>query len=435
MSYPILLHALDNNERRQLEDDLTIEVIQPVLNKTVRSYQPPAKHVYALELIDGVVYVPLAYALEKQYIHRSEWPSTQMNTFNITWRDYQLDIVKSTEDILLNQFTVVISLHVGWGKTLLAIHMAVKLGLKTLILTHSNNVLVQQWKQEISSTGNHIQVLNTKTKSLDENASFYVCNALVLPKLKNEHIRTQLRTIGFLIADEVHLLCSPILSRAFYYTQPKYAMALSATPYRQDGLDKLIDLHFGVHRVGAKLNSHHTVKCIKTGIRLPATDDWNLVLTLQSEHIKRNEYIARMVCSDVSRNYLVLCKRLNHIDALYTLLETQYSDMQSVVKLTGESNISLDDLSNSKVILTTIKKAGTGFSLKHLDTLILAADVEAYYIQYLGRVFRQPDKAPIIYDLVDNQPSLKKHWNARRQIYIASGGTLDVINVDIETMI
>jgi hypothetical protein len=54
--------------------------------------------------------------------------------------------------------------------------------------------------------------------------------------------------------------------------------------------------------------------------------------------------------------------------------------------------------------------------------LILASDVEQYFVQYLGRVFRREDTEPVIIDLVDNYSLLYKHFQTRNSVYIEHGG-------------
>tara|TARA_E500000331_G_C17128746_1_gene657204 strand:+ start:165 stop:461 length:297 start_codon:yes stop_codon:yes gene_type:complete len=75
-------------------------------------------------------------------------------------------------------------------------------------------------------------------------------------------------------------------------------------------------------------------------------------------------------------------------------------------------------------LIATISKAGVGFDHPKMDALILASDVEEYFIQYLGRVFRREDVHPLIFDLVDNFNSLKRHYYTRKKVYEESGGTI-----------
>jgi superfamily II DNA or RNA helicase len=55
--------------------------------------------------------------------------------------------------------------------------------------------------------------------------------------------------IGLVICDEVHLLVAETLSRSLQYLCPRYLIGLSATPYRLDGLNILLDLYFGEDKI------------------------------------------------------------------------------------------------------------------------------------------------------------------------------------------
>ena len=78
--------------------------------------------------------------------------------------------------------------------------------------------------------------------------------------------------------------------------------------------------------------------------------------------------------------------------------------------------------SEARILIGTNSKVGTGFDHKKLDALLLAADVEEYFIQYLGRIFRTKEGVPIVVDLVDDNNILLKHWLTRRGIYLEHGG-------------
>ena len=70
---------------------------------------------------------------------------------------------------------------------------------------------------------------------MDENAQFYIMNAI---NVKKRNI-SDYKDIGFLIVDEVHVMATKVMVEAFQYITPRYCLALSATPYRSDGLDEV----------------------------------------------------------------------------------------------------------------------------------------------------------------------------------------------------
>ena len=48
----------------------------------------------------------------------------------------------------------------------------------------------------------------------------------------------------------------------------------------------------------------------------------------------------------------------------------------------------------------------------------------SYYIQFMGRIMRRKDVEPVIFDLVDTHPILKKHFDKRSKVYNKHGGEI-----------
>ena len=115
---------------------------------------------------------------------------------------------------------------------------------------------------------------------------------------------------------------------------------------------------------------------------------------------------------------MVLSKRVEQAQYIYDNLKEKG---ESVAILVG-SETEFDR--NARILIGTTGKVGVGFDHAKLDTLLLASDLEEYFIQYLGRVFRREDVEPIVFDLVDNNPILKKHFSTRRGIYNEVGGII-----------
>ena len=84
----------------------------------------------------------------------------------------------------------------------------------------------------------------------------------------------------------------------------------------------------------------------------------------------------------------------------------------------------------ARILIGTNSKIGTGFDHPRLDTLLAAADMVSYYIQFIGRVMRRKDVEPIIFDLVDNHPTLKKHFEKRSNVYSKHGGEIKKFYID-----
>lgn len=79
---------------------------------------------------------------------------------------------------------------------------------------------------------------------------------------------------------------------------------------------------------------------------------------------------------------------------------------------------------SARALVATAQKVGVGFDYTELDALILAGDVQNYFMQVLGRVFRRSDARPLVFDLVDNHASLRRHLTERKRVYRGAGGSV-----------
>jgi superfamily II DNA or RNA helicase len=414
-------------------DDLTQDLRRTLIKDLTFKNEANNKWIDAYHVENDTVSIPYAFAREHLSLNpppRNEYPQIPLEFGpNVQLREHQVSVKKEITQTLNKQGSCVLSLPTGHGKTMLSIYMACKLKLKVLIIINKL-LLVPQWIESIERAcpSSKVQFLKGK-KSMDEKCDFYIINAQNVPKKD----RGFFNCIGTLIVDEVHLICAQTLYKAMFHINPRYTIALSATPTRPDGLDKLIDLYFGTDRIIREMKRKHTVYQIQTGYELDYTlnwegrIDWNSILTSQAEHPKRNQLIVEIVKFFPDRHFLILCKRVNQGFELHDRFTTE--DIQSEV-LMG-TNQEYDP--EARVIIATIQKGGTGFDCPSLDALIIAADVQEYFVQYLGRIFRKPDHHPIVFDLVDTHPILKRHWQTRRRTYLKSGGILKKLKKEFPT--
>jgi len=305
--------------------------------------------------------------------------------------------------------------------TTLAISAIIKL--KTLILVNKI-VLVDQWMATIQNVfGEHARIQHIKTKGkINPGCQFYIMNAINVAKRDPKEYEKL--GIGFVIVDECHLIMTKIFSRALGYLCPRYLIGLSATPYRPDGFDSMLELYFGLRKVVRKLFKPHQVYFWETNIKIVAEKDnkgqllWNTVIDAQTNHVERNKNIVKICQLHKDRNILILSKRIHQIESIFQGLKEQ-GDYATLLK-DGDSSYDKE----ARILIATFQKVGTGFSHDKLDMLILATDAEEYFMQYLGRVFRRPDVQPIIMDIVDDNPILRRHFLTRKNVYQECGGKI-----------
>ena len=415
------LNELSDKEKYKIDKDLTIKVKSPIRNV-------PPKIIVAYNINDSNnIILPFAYGISNLNLKstrpkRVNLPTTKI-TFNAELRPEQIVVKNQIIKDLNKTGSGCLSAFVGFGKTITAINISCSIKLKTLIIVNKI-VLINQWEESINMFALGATIQKIKPRSKLEDCDFYIINAQNVEKMGTEFFNQ----IGLCIVDEMHMIMAETLSRSLQYIFPRYLLGLSATPYRPDDLDILINYYFGNNKVIRELNREHHVYVIETEItyKIERTIDgrlnWGNLLDQQSEHKERNETIINIVSKFNDRNFLILVKRVKQGKLLENMLKDVGEDVTSLLGNSQEFN------KESRILIGTCQKVGVGFDHKKLDALLLATDIEEYFIQYLGRVFRTRNQIPIVFDLVDNQQTLKKHYNTRKEVYLKHGGILKSIS-------
>jgi superfamily II DNA or RNA helicase len=380
------------------------------------------KYIDPYTIIDEYIYLPFAYSINSKYDYRPDRKNLPKSKFIFTGelRPEQEEVKEEALRYLNKVGSIMISAYPGFGKTIGAIKLASIISLEAMVIT-KGNVLLEQWKESIHSFSPDakVQILNAKS-DIEEGMNFYIVNAINVCKLPGKF----LKRIGCLIIDEAHQVVSKILSQSLMYICPRYLIGLTATPYRSDGLDILLYLYFGKNTIFRKLKRKHIAYKVYTPYKPEIKKmgngriDWNSVLESQANNEQRNEDIIRLVIFLNDRNFLIMCKRVNQANYFVNRLK---EEGESVTSLIG-SQKKYDK--SSRILVGIIAKVGVGFDNKSVNTLILAADVEEYFIQYLGRCLRTLDTVPWIFDFVDDYSILKKHSETRDQVFEDHGGVL-----------
>ena len=419
MSLKTKINKLSNEDREKINDELLL-----VLKNDSRML--PDKEIQPFDIVNDDIYLPFYYGSNELNISRPErknFPSMNIK-FEGELRDEQIVVKKDALKKLTDKGCTILSLHTGFGKTILAINLACNIKLKTLVIVNKI-VLIKQWEDSILKfcPTALVQKLTTKTKLKD--SDFYIMNAMNIEKMG----RNFFQSIGLVICDEAHMLVAETLSRSLQYLTPRYLIGLSATPYRLDGLNKLLDLYFGEDKIVRDMNREHIIYRVNTGIEiemeiLESTGkvNWGAVLKSQSDNQERNELIIRIIREFKDRNFLVLCKRVEQATYLFNKLKEVDEHVDNLIGSKQEFD------TDCRILVGIHQKVGTGFDWAKADALLLATSLKSYFIQSLGRVFRRRDTTPIVFDLVDNNFILLKHFKSRAEVYKNVGGKIVSFN-------
>lgn len=418
----------------ELEDKILKEVFVKKIeggNFSFNKFKPKDKLIQPIRVNDDKtkVYIPFDWALQniKNAKRSSREQFTKINTtFNTTLRSTQKEVKDDCISALNKRGSILISLYPGCGKTALAIYLSSKIGLKTLIICH-RIILIEQWIKAIERFIDNPKIgfvkpsLSLKKMEKAKNSDFLIVNAQNIKTLGEEFFKD----VGLVVIDEIHCILAESLSECLGYLSPRYIIGLSATPHRSDGLDKLLDFYFGDgNKIIRELHHPHIVYKIDTGIEYEedSKTEWSAMISSQCLHEKRNDLIVDIALHFKDRHFLILCKRVDQAKYIFYRLEEEKENVSIIV----EDNNQFDP--DSRILVASTQKCGVGFSHDILDSLILGSDIEEYFIQYLARVMRTEQVKPIVFDLVDNNKSLKRHFTERKKVYQKAGGEIKNFN-------
>jgi superfamily II DNA or RNA helicase len=329
-----------------------------------------------------------------------------------------------------------LSAPTGSGKTVMALAVIAKRKQPTLIVVHSLE-LQNQWvsrietflgipSEEIGIIGGGKKIIGDRiTVALVQ--SLYKCSGEV-----SKHI-------GFLIVDEAHRTPARNFTEAVTAFDSKFLLGLSATPYRSDGLGRLIFWHLGglVHSVDPKeLQDNGDILKVDAVIRetdfetlLDPSSEYSAMMSELTQDYDRNNLIAADVVKEArstSGICLVLSDRKQHCEDLQTILRGRGLRPEvltgSVTNGNREKIVQRLNEGKIKVLIATGQLIGEGFDLPALSTLFLTTPISfrGRVTQYLGRILRPAPgkKKAKLFDYVDNLVGVLEHSaEARQRVY------------------
>ena len=351
---------------------------------------------------------------------------------------------KKAVDALFEQSNGVFVASTGFGKTVTGLALIAKRKVNTLILVH-NRQLGEQWLERIK-----VFLANVEVGSLlgGKDKLTYEVDVATYQSLVSRNgidIKPAIEKYGQILIDECHHLPASNYECLIKSVNAKYIHGFTATPRRQDGLEKLMHFQIGsvVYKAATTASSFEQyVKVVNTNTCFPS--EW--LISETKPHISqvykhlvydkaRNEMIVNRIKQSVNngRSVMVLTERKEHIKLLAEMMTNigiQVVELHGGIsaKQRQERIAFLSKEPNqydSVVILATGKYVGEGFDLPHLDTLFITLPIawKGILAQYAGRIQREWSNKKVIqvYDFIDDFPTLKRMWKKRENGYKALG--------------
>jgi superfamily II DNA or RNA helicase len=301
----------------------------------------------------------------------------------------------------------------GAGKTVMGCAVIAERKVSTLVLVHRQEIL-SQWKARITQflgiPAKEIGVLSGTKKKLTGQVDLVMLQTLA----KLDDFSEIADRYSQIIIDECHHIPAVSFAEVLKQLPARYVLGLTATPYRKDGLEKILFQQCGPirHEIlsvdGGALTKAADV--YETGFRLPenvgAKPPYHVLVHSLVTDKQRNFIIANHAVDALmqKRFPLLVSDRKEHLELLDALIKERAAAQEcsvAVVRLASDMSAKARDsvLREIKelrsrqcqvILLSTGSLIGEGFDLPELDTLILTTPLsfEGRMIQYAGRLHR-----------------------------------------------
>lgn len=348
--------------------------------------------------------------------------------------DFQNEIIESFIEKNANGL---ICVPCGYGKTFMALNIAVRLKRRFLIIV-DKEFLMNQWKSEIENfiIGARVGILQANKIQM-EAEKYDVTICMIQTICRREFPDGFFDQYGFTIFDECHHLGAAYFCKALLKIQTKYMLGLSATPDRKDGLTCVFEYYLGepVYKNTKRApDKEAVVKAVWFDSEDPTYKDvpvnWRgepvtaKLLNQVAEFEARNKKIMELIdeyAKDSNRFILILSDRISQLEWFEKALNEWPMKFVHGYYIGGMKQSKLDaNADKCQILLATYQMASEAFSVKKLNTVILATprkNVE----QSTGRIFRQRiderKVAPHIIDIIDSHECHKRRWFVRQKFY------------------
>ena len=458
--YIVRKHCLAEKQIAQLRKDLCVEPYNPVkvaLLKKMRSrgIEPTDDMDDSFKIYQentSKFYLPRYYAEAKfgapehDSLKECGQPFEAPLIFHGALRQPQIDVADKTVAHLDSKGAGILQLRCGFGKTIIALYLAARLGMRTIVLVHKE-FLMNQWKERIAEFLPAASVGTLQAKVVDVEGRDIVIGMLQSIAVK-KYEPGLLGGFGLAIYDECHHLGACVFSKALGLTRTRYMLGLSATPDRKDRLRKVFDWQLGevICKVEAKVTQRVEVRTVSFEDPDVVQANGQIIIKMQGgatrykegvpafrhkllEHLvtsahRRAELLGIITgyASDPRRRILVLSERRNHLLDIGSALE-KVGGISYGFYWGGVKQSELEDAATKQVVLGTYHMASEGMDVPVLNTVVLASpksDIQ----QSVGRILRRTDHpvTPTVVDFVDAHiPCFARVKRARDAFYASSG--------------
>ena len=384
---------------------------------------------YDIDKKKGMVRVPIPWAIKKglQGEDKTPYPQADWPEIDLQYRHNQKEVVEKTVEHILKNRCSRIKAGTGFGKSVVAIAMAMQLKTNCLIVVPTNEILEQFKATATDIFGIEPGVIKGKKQQLDKLVVVTTYQTLS-GRLKKAH--NKLETLGYedsfglLVIDEAHLCGCDSFRRILHSINSRYRLSVSADFYRADKLEGVYTIYLGeIAAIGKKDKTKTLERLLYTPTFTKAINPMQCLDRLgEFSHV---EYLTKLAASPIynkqlvsvikevlktgGRRILVGMKRIEQA----TIIQDMLGDKICGKFMGGMKPAELEEAAKKPVICWT--KSNLGFDIskflgdeesKALDPLntVIVAYPTKNSLQLIGRAGREFRGKPtlIIHPVIQN---------------------------------
>lgn len=319
----------------------------------------------------------------------------------------------------------IIKANTGTGKSIMAIEIAKRLGLKTLIIVPTTHLL-NQWKSNLFQftdlKENEIGLIRQDMCQTDKKVTIGLIHSLAQRDNYPDYMRN---AFGFVVTDECHKVGAETFSRTAPMFNCLYRQGLGATIYRKDGMDAVFKWNIGdivaqssqqmskpqIVMVPYQGKDTHHRGCVWNG-KLSLGRYWNKIANSKD----RTELVGKAIHKLYKKDkiILVLSDRIKQLKNLRNYLLHVGVDKKNIgLFISGQKEL------GRQITLATYGTGGIGFDDTRINALVFATP-RSDVVQALGRSTRIINSKPVIVDFVDVTSPIMRGWGYARLKYYNS---------------
>ena len=427
ISNRIYIDQLSEQQLKNITELLTYKMIEAGFERSKSGKLNQTKKVTYLRnyklLPRGIISIPQSRVdlipdghevIDKRYSEDMPWPDP---VFPL--RDSQLEVYNQVQD------TCFINAKVGWGKTFTALHLARKLGQRTLVVTHTA-ALRDQWVQEAKILyGMKVGIIGGGKMDI-EDCVLVVANIQSLGK----YITQISREFGTVILDEAHHVPATTFTEIIDSFYARYRIGLSGTMQRKDGKHVLLTDFFSKQVYSPPVDNtiEPIVNILKPGVFLDPKLQWAQKMNALLYDSDYQQFIAKLTCQAIDRGHsvLVIASRVEFLEKVQEYVG------ETCLLVTGGTTLEQRqgaaraiDEGTAKAICGSRQIFSEGISVNRLSAVILAEPMshDGLVEQIVGRIMRQHELkiAPEVYDINFSDHASRTQNEKRLKFYMEKG--------------